>query len=191
MARGNSRAQSERSQGLLSTPGPEIGNVVRNYVGTDTKVGAGTKFANALKLYDEITQDALSGKQISLTAMAEAGRQMRLYRDEALAAPPAKDVTVTPNNLSLGYVGDGFISGYARSDISGQSYDTRTIADKGKKKELAVEAIKILGTAPEAFAEMKVADVEKFVDTYVKTNLSAAAAKNFKGIKWNLNSYPS
>lgn len=182
----------EGSQSLLKTPGPEISKAVRNIIGADTNQGAGTKFANAQKLYDEMTQDAKSGKQVSLTAMAEAGNLMRQYRDEALAAPPAKDVVVTKNNLSLGYGGsDSFISGYDKSDSSGQTYDTRQVADKGKKRELAMEAVKILGSAPEAFAEMKVADVEKFVNTYVKANLTGATQKNFTGIKWTMYSFPS
>jgi len=179
-------------RGLLATPGPEISKVVRNIVGADTNQGAGTKFFNAQRAYDYMTQDAKEGKQVSLTAMAEAGNLMRQYRDEALAAPPAKDVVVTPNNLSLGSGGpDTYISGYDKSDSSGQSYDQRVVADKGKKKELAMEAVKILGSAPEAFAEMKVADVEKFVNTYVKANLTGATQKNFTGIKWTMYPFPS
>jgi len=192
MARGTSRAQSELSQSFLTVPGQQIGGAVRAYI--EESNSSGGRFIKAAQLYADMTEDAKSGKQVSLTAMNEAGALMRKYKTETLAGSEESKnspLTVTPQNTSIGYSKDSFISSFDRSDTSGQTYTSNVIKESGKKLQYAQEALKILRNAPDAFEKMNRADIEKFVDGYVKDNLTPGLAAKFKGVKWETYNFPS
>lgn len=209
MARGQSRAQSEVNTTLLATPGPQIAAKVRemvenvDYSPNELNAFQGNKFVRAMKIYSEISDAARAGKQVSLTSMMEAGRIMSEVKQaalttglnaEGLTAEEMRNASrVTKNNLVfMNYGGNGtYLSSFDKSDPSGQTYTQRVVEDKGTKRELAIEAMKILRNAPAEAEEMKVADVEKFVNDYVRMNLKGKAADNFKGIKWSLMNFPS
>ena len=162
----------------------------------------GGKFINAFNLYNEMTEDAKSGKQVSLSAMSEAGSLMRQLKNDAIysginslnsltADSMRASVPVTKNNLSIGYNADSFVSNFDKSDTSGQTYDSHSIRETGKKLDYAKEALKILRNAQDVFGDMKRDDVEKFVNDYVKSNLTPGLAAKFKGVKWETYHFPS
>lgn len=201
MARGNSRAQSERTQSLLGIPGPAIASRVKDIIDSSSQTFPGNRFITAMNLVKEMTEDAKSGRQVSLTALSVAQSEMERLKNESLnegynkpmsglAESMRNRLDVTQNKLALTSSPTTYFSAYDTSDSSGQTYDQRTIAEKGKKLEYATEAMKILRNAPEEFAKMKVADVEGFVNDYVKMNLKGASQEKFKGIKWSVRSYP-
>lgn len=200
MARGYSQSRSERTQALLGVPGPQIGDAVKDIVNKSNTDGG--KFINAFNLYNEMTEDAKSGKQVSLTAMAEAGNLMRQLKNNAIysginsvtsltADTMRASMPITKNNLSIGYNAGSFVHNFDKSDTSGQTYESSTINASGKNLQYATEALKILRNARDVFEEMKRADVEKFVDDYVRSNLTPGMAAKFKGIKWDTYSFPS
>ena len=200
MARGYSQSRSERTQSLLGVPGPQIGEAVNAIVNKSGTMGG--KFINAFNLYNEMTEDAKSGKQVSLSAMSEAGSLMRQLKNDAIysginslnsltADSMRASVPVTKNNLSIGYNADSFVSNFDKSDTSGQTYDSHSIRETGKKLDYAKEALKILRNAQDVFGDMKRDDVEKFVNDYVKSNLTPGLAAKFKGVKWETYHFPS
>jgi hypothetical protein len=201
MARGTSRAQSERTQSLLGVPGPAIASRVKDIIDSSSQTFPGNRFITAMNLVKEMTEDAKSGRQVSLTALSVAQSEMARLKNEsltegynepmsAMAESMRNRLDVTQNKLALTSNPTTYYSSYDTSDSSGQTYDQRMINEKGKKLEYATEAMKILRNAPEEFAKMKVADVEGFVNDYVKMNLKGSAQEKFKGIKWSIRSYP-
>lgn len=200
MARGYSQSRSERSQSLLGVPGPQLAEAVSAIVNKSNTDGG--KFINAFNLYNEMTEDAKAGKQVSLTAMAEAGNLMRKFKNDAISTginsvtsltgdTMRATMPITKNNLSIGYNAGSFVHNFDKSDTSGQTYESSTIRATGKTLQYATEALKILRNARDTFEEMKRADVEKFVDDYVKSNLTPGLASKFKGVKWDTYSFPS
>lgn len=205
MARGYAQSRSERTQALLNVPGPEIAKRVKEIIdgtqGGFPESFPGTRFITAMNLFNEMNEDAKSGRQVSLTALSAAGGEMERLKREALSERYNKPMStlaesmrnrldVNQNKLALTADPKTYFSAYDTSDSSGQTYDQRVIQETGKKLEYATEAMKILRNAPEAFATMKVADVETFVNNYVRMNLKGAAQAKFSGIKWNVRSYP-
>jgi hypothetical protein len=199
MARGYSQSRSENPS-LLKTPGPEIASTAKNII---AKSGddVGSQFVAAMNWLNSMTADAKRGEQISLTGMSAVQSEMLRLKNEALTTGYNKPMSllaeemrnrldVTPNGLALLATPTAYYSSYDKSDSSGQTYDQRIITEKGKKLEYATEAMKILRNAPEAFNRFKVADVENFVNDYVRMNLKGAAQEKFTGIKWNIRSYP-
>jgi hypothetical protein len=201
MARGYSQSGSERSQSLLSVPGPEIAKKVREIIDGTQGSMPGTRFITAMNLYNEMSEDAKAGRQISLTALSVAGGEMERLKNTALSEGYNKPMStlaesmrsrldVNQNNVVLVNTPNTYLSNFDKSDPSNQTYDQRVIQETGKKLQFATDAMKILRNAPEAFATMKVADVETFVNDYVRMNLKGAAQAKFTGIKWNVRSYP-
>lgn len=205
MARGYAQSGSERTQSLLTVPGPEIAKKVKEIIdgtqGGFPESFPGTRFITAMNLFNEMNEDAKSGRQISLTALSAAAGEMERLKREALserynkpmsvlAESMRNQLAVNQNNIALATSPTAYLSNFDKSDPSGQTYDQRVIQETGKKLQFATDAMKILRNAPEAFATMKVADVETFVNDYVRMNLKGAAQAKFTGIKWNVRSYP-
>lgn len=205
MARGYAQSGSERTQSLLTVPGPEIAKKVKEIIdgtqGGFPESFPGTRFITAMNLFNEMNEDAKNGRQISLTALsAAAGEMERLKRESlserynqpmsVLAESMRNRLDVNQHNVALTSTPTSYLSDFDKNDPSKQTYDRRIIEETGKKLQFATDAMKILRNAPEAFATMKVADVETFVNDYVRMNLKGAAQAKFKGIKWNVRSYP-
>ena len=205
MARGYAQSGSERTQSLLNVPGPEIAKKVKEIIdgtqGGFPESFPGTRFITAMNLFNEMNEDAKSGRQISLTALSAAAGEMERLKREALSESYNKPMSVlaesmrnrldvNQNNIALAISPTAYLSNFDKSDPSGQTYDQRVIQETGKKLQFATDAMKILRNAPEAFTSMKVADVETFVNDYVRMNLKGAAQAKFTGIKWNIRSYP-
>jgi hypothetical protein len=195
------KSSSERTQSLLGLPGPAIASRVRDIIDSSGQTFPGTRFVTAMNLVNEMMDDAKSGKQVSLSALSAAQSEMERLRKESLTEGYNKPMSVlaeqmrgridvNPNGLALTSNPKTYLSSYSKSDSSGQTYTERTIKETNPKKlELATEALKILRNAPESFAKMKVDDVEKYVNDYVKLNFGAT--KNYKSIKWELTEYPT
>ena len=192
MARGYAQSSSERTQGLLNVPGPEIRDKVNALINPPgTSVGGA--FINAFKLANEMNADAKEGRQVSLTALSQAMNEVRKLKDVALQYP------TTFIKTDNGLIQEGgvttersFLSDFDKNDESGQTYDRHILDDKNGARNTAAakEALLLLNHAPELFRTMKRQDVFDWVDEYVKAQLTPKMAEKFKGIKWNSKSYP-
>ena len=183
----------------MNLPGPELVQRVNQI----TSGEPGDQIIKAMQLSADLTADAKSGKQVSLTAMALVGQKVRENLNKinnnvdgaAQGRPLFNDngIILETTGSAVNPFSEQYLSDYDFKDSSGQTF-TRHIIDDSKNGtkniQFAREALAILRNAPEAFKGMKNADVQKFVDDYVRSNLSEKMAPKFKGIRWNSMSYP-